>query len=454
MMIIFEGEELFLHYHKGDTDYIIITFLGAYETDIAREKFFLKPIVEKYNISCIGITPKIDNYYLHFDMHEIISLCNNITKDYKKIILIGQSVAGYAVLKYSKQLNADIVLALAPRATLDQDICPITNDSAKIASTLTPEKIKETTIKKDDLQGEVFIVYDPLSPPAWLDKEHIGFLKEQVPHVNFVPTYFTEHLVIFHLQGSQVFKSIIDSLATGSVNDIIQTIVYTKRHHIANILTKTHRFKRRYPFLTYKMLTSEAFSKVRNNDQSLKDYQTRLIICYGLNVSGYQQESSDYLKSIFFYHMQNIPYTEQQSISLNPYPYLINYNGYYLGYNFVTKKLKAMLNIGEIAYCLPLQIYKQNGKIKVICYHNNFVFELKYDDDKELFKLALLSNDYTSDHVKLNFMGYNVYIHTKDKKNYVGINTNNASVYYTSTTTKEWEAFTPISMVSPARIII
>lgn len=447
-MIIFEGKEIILHQHKGETDYIIITFMGAFESNKAHYEFFLKKVVEKYNISCLGFTTTTDHYYLHDDMNEMIALCNEISKDYKKIIIIGLSMGGYAALKYSKQLNADTVLAMTPRCTLDSDIRPLPK-SATATRTLPQEVIKHSTIYENDIQGKIYLVYDPGCTTEDFDVEHIDYLYKLIPQAILVPVYHTGHITIHHLKGSEFFKSIIDALVQGDDQNIIKTITYIKRHHIVNVFTKAQRFMTKYTLLTYKMLTSSAFEKVKNHQLIQDDYCFRLKLCYWLNVKGYQKESSDYLKSIFFYHTQNIPYANQQLMSLPPYPYLINYNGYYLGYNFVTKKLKAMLNIGETAYCLPLQIYEQNGRVKIICIQNNIIFELKYGEDQDLFQLALLSDSYTPDHVKLSFSGYNIFIHQTNKKYYIGIQKFTGALYYTSTSTKEWEAFTPISMNIP-----
>ncbi|MDI2112003.1 hypothetical protein [Commensalibacter nepenthis] len=446
-MIIYEGKELFLHHHEGNTDYIIISFLGAHETNIAKETFFLKPIVEKYNISCLGITPKVDNYYLHSDMHEIISLCNDITKNYKKIILIGQSVAGYAVIKYSKQLNADVVLALAPRATLDQEICTVTDETVKIASALTPEQVKETTIKKDDLQGEIFIVYDPLSRSHWLDKEHIGLLKEQIPHVNFIVTYFTEHLIIFHLLGSQVFKSIIDSLVSGNKQNIVQTINYVRRHHITNIESKVLLLTEKYPYLIYKMLTSQSMSKVRNNHRLFNNNTLILKLCFCLTNKGYQQESSQLLQSIFISktgNLENFFKPNQQLRCLNPYPYLISFHGNFLVYNYNTNKVETAINLDEKPNCAPIQLYNQNGRIKLVCIHHGYLFELEYYDNMS-FNLTSLTNDPIPNQIKLTFSGYMIFIHTSDKKHYIGVNAN-GSIHY-ATKPQGWESFTAIPAI-------
>lgn len=171
-------------------------------------------------------------------------------------------------------------------------------------------------------------------------------------------------------------------------------------------------------------------------------------LAYRLNTKGYQQESSNCLKANFLYHIQNITCPPNQTLlSLNPYPYLISHTGYYLSYNFVTQKLEAMVALAEKAYCLPLQIYKNNGKIRLMCIHNGVIFELKYHDDQSLFSLSLPLDDYTSNHIKLGFSDYRVFIHSINSKGYIAISPDRT--IFAGPQPKEYESFTPISMISP-----
>lgn len=454
-MIVFDGQEIVINYHEGSSDYIFVTFnsLGTNNHE-NKERYFLQPIAEKYNFACLGIITKVNNYYLHPEMQEVIDICNNITKNYKKVIITGLSMGGYGALKYSKALNADVVFPMSPRCTIDLEQQPLYGPEVDIAATLPPEVVKNSTIKADDVGGKVFLVFDPLSPPNNLDIEHLTHLRQELPRARFLPTYFTNHMVIFHLQGSMVFKSIIDALVDGDEDNIVKTVTSVRRHHIKNIIAKTDLFLKKYPYLTYKMLTGPTFDKVKDNHFILDHYQLRLQLCYFLNTQGYQQESSDYLRKIFFYHTQNIPHDKyQQQSELNPYPYLINYHGYYLCYNFVDRKLNSVVCLGEKPYCLPIQLYKEHGKIKLIVIHNGVIFKLTYDDEDELsFNLALLSDEKNDNLVKLSFTHYNVFMHLKHKKRYINIVPGHG--IGSGVEPHISESFTAISMVSPGQTIM
>lgn len=454
-MIIFDGQEVVINYHEGNSDYIFITFnsLGTNNHE-NKESYFLKPIAEKYNFACLGIITKINNYYLHPEIQEVINLCNNITKNYKKIIITGLSMGGYGALKYSKALNADIVFPMSARCTIDIKQQPLYGAEVEIASKLPPEVVKNSTIKTDDVGGKVFLVYDPLSPPNNLDIEHLTHLRQELPRATFLPTHFTNHMVIFHLQGSMVFKSIIDALVAGDEDNIVKTVISVRRHHIKNIIAKSEQFSKKYPYLIYKMLTGPTFAKVKDNHLILDNYKLRLQLCYLLNVQGFQKESSDYLKAIFFYHTQNIPHDQyKEQNGLNPYPYLINYHGYFLCYNFVTKKLNSIVSIGEKPYCLPLQLYKEHGKIKLITIHNGVIFKLTYDDDDDFsFNLSLLSDEKNDNLVKLSYANYNIFMHLKHKKHYINIVPGHGIGSGPKPSTSE--SFTAISMISPEQMIL
>lgn len=449
-MIIFEGEELILHHNKGKTNYIIISFMGTGHKEEANTQYFLKSIVEKKNISCLGMTTKVYQYYIHPEIEVILSLCNEITKDYQKVIVIGLSMGGYAALKYSKRLKADVVFAMAPRCTLDQEVCPLATFPKSVAMTMSPDQVKQSTIRQDDLGGKIYLVYDPLGLPFVYDKENAGFIYNLIPGIIKIPTFFSGHIVITHLQGTNVFLSIIECLAYKTDQDVIKTVTYIRRHHINNILRKFTLINK-YPLLTYKILASKTLTKIRNNNIIYEDYTLRLKLCYLLNTKGYQQESSECLKASFLYNLQNIRYDPNQPIiGLTPYPFLINYHGCYIGYDLINKTLEAITNILQKPFCLPLQIYKQNGKFKVICIHNGVIFELKYTNSSH-FNLTLLSNSYTSDHVKLSFHGNYIFIHPIIRKYYITVTAEN-SIAYDRIAPAEWETFTAVSMVSPSEI--
>lgn len=450
-MIIFKGQEILLHQHKGNTDYIIISFIGAGHNHEADNNFFLKPIVEKYNISCLGITSKIDNYYIHEDMKEVIALCNQIASSYQKVIVVGLCMAAYAALKYSKLLNADTVFAMCPSCTIDPKLLPVHVIASGLAKRLDEKIVTQSSLTQNDFKGKLYIAYDPTVSPDTIDARQVDYLKQLAPQAIYIPAHFTGHNTVAHLQGSQVFKSIIDALAYGTDQDVIKTVIYVRRHHINNISQKADLSIERHPLLIYKLLTSPSFAKVRYNNTLHENYPFRLKLCYSLNTQGYQQESSEYLKATLFYHLQkNCLPPNHHSLTLNPYPYFINYNGCYISYNFINRKLEAIINIAEKPFCLPLQIYKTNGKIKLICVHSGIIFELQYEDSLH-FKLALPSDEYTPDHVKLSFNGYHIFIHCSNKRKYIGI-TPDYSVISTATSPQAWEAFTAISMVSSSEI--
>ncbi|MDI2090195.1 hypothetical protein [Commensalibacter oyaizuii] len=445
-MIIFEGEELVLHYHEGHSDYIIITFNGAYEYHHARNTFFLEPVVKKYDISCIGINSKADLYYLIKEMDRVIDLCNDITKNYNKIIIMGLCMGGYGAIKYSRRLNADVVFTMNPRYTLNEKDYAVVDFVKSIMHNFSQEEIEKSTIQAEDVKGKIYIGHDPIdiSDISKQDRPQKEVLLKILPHAVSVPIYFSGHITIHHLQGSQEMKHIIDALVHGEDQEVVKAVNKVRKHHITNILVKTNALMSKYPLLVYKMLTSLTFQKVKNNHLLLEDYPLRLRLCYLLNTNGYQQESSNYLKLTFFYRlMRTLSLTDIQSASINSYPYVISYNGFYLGYNFITKKIESIVNFYEKKFCLPLQLYKLNGKIRLVCVHQGVIFAIQYGKE-DSFDLVLLPNTTTENSVKISFSDYRLFIQTKSKKQYICVSPNGDIA--TSNQLKEWESFTAIPM--------
>ncbi|NHN85232.1 hypothetical protein GOB93_11345, partial [Acetobacter musti] len=124
-MILYEGEELVVHQAEGDTDYLLVTFVGAWETEHACRTFLAETPVRKNRISCLGITAKVDYWYISPETDHVLSLIRNIAAGYSRIILFGMSMGGHAAIAFSRALNADVVFTGAPKWSLDPEECEI-----------------------------------------------------------------------------------------------------------------------------------------------------------------------------------------------------------------------------------------------------------------------------------------------------------------------------------------
>ncbi|OUI78156.1 hypothetical protein HK18_08875 [Commensalibacter intestini] len=393
-MVIFEGEELLLHYHEGTSDYILITFASADQTDQAHHRYFLQPIAEKYQLSCLGITTKIDNFYQHSDMHHIIPLCNEITQNYQKVIIIGLSMGAYAALKFSAELHANIVFAMGARYTLDASVASVCGIMQRTVDRLDPYSIQETTIHPHEVSGKLYIVHDTYQGLAGyndIDHQHVYQIIEKLPNTVLVPVLFAHHLVVNSLKGSEEFKSILDILVTEDDPKIIRQVVKIRRHHIYNIYSKIVLLINRYPLWIYKLLISKKFSYIKNNDLLFDDYEKNLTLIYLLKIKGHHKESRNLLQICFLRMLLNCSFYEADQtykehmvppdIHTQNLPYLIAHNGFMLVFDQIQKKMIVTRQFVSNMNVIPVRLCEAQGCFKLVCIWEDMLFELKYREE-------------------------------------------------------------------------
>lgn len=451
-MVIFEGEELLLHYHEGTSDYILITFASADQTDQAYHRYFLQPIAEKYQLSCLGITTKVDNFYQHSDMHHIIPLCNEITQNYQKIVIIGLSMGAYAALKFSAELHANIVFAMGARYTLDASIASVCGIMQRTVDRLDPYSIQETTIQPHEVSGKLYIAHDTYQgTPGYndIDHQHAYQIIEKLPNTVLVPVVFAHHLVVNSLKGSEEFKSILDVLVTENDPKVIQQVVKVRRRHINNIYSKILLLINRYPLWIYKLLISKTFSHIKNNQLLFDDDEKILTLIYLLHTRGYHKQSRNLLRICFlrsflgcnFYEADQINKERMNNIGIytKGLPYLIAHSGYFLVFDRFQKKMIAVRDFIANTHYIPVRLYEKQGETQLVCIWEDMLFGLNYDNNRvDLTPLCL--NDKAKDLLIVEKKELTAIIYTPDRQLcfYVESAQNNG---FHKVAPKAWEQF-------------
>ncbi|WP_271834001.1 hypothetical protein [Commensalibacter communis] len=451
MMIIFEGEELLLHFHEAESDYIIISFASADQTEQAYNRYFLKPIVEKYHLSCLGITTKIDNFYQHSDMHHIIPLCNEITQYYKKIIIIGLSMGAYAALKFSAALHANIVFAMGARYTLDAEIAPVCAIMQRTVDRLDPYSIQETTIQPDEVTGKLYIAHDTYHGiPGYndIDHQHANKIIENLPNSVLVPVPFAHHLVVNSLKGSEEFKSILDMLVTEEDHHVIRRVAEVRRYHIYNIYSKILILKDRYPLLIYKLLISKALAQVKNNHIVYDDYVRHLSVIYQLAMRGYIKESRSLLQSCFLRGFLYCSLYEANQINkqfeLHPNPllnqlhYLVAHSGRLLAFDQIQKKITTIHICMHDTHLVPLRLYKN----QLVCVWKEMMFALRYNE-QAISLVPFDADNQANDMLAIEKQDQTVIIYTPERKSCFHVDLEGNSEFC-RVEPREWEKFAVI----------
>ena len=82
-------------------------------------KYYWRQEIKEAGQSGLFITPRESHFYQDATILDILAEQASIIRKFKKVVLFGLDVAGYAAIYFSKLFRADIVVAISPMFTVD-----------------------------------------------------------------------------------------------------------------------------------------------------------------------------------------------------------------------------------------------------------------------------------------------------------------------------------------------
>ncbi len=198
-VIVHAGEEIVVHQNHGTSDYLLVTFCELHNEQLAHAHYFLKPIVEEANVSCIGVMTTVKGFYLSPEMDEVFRIVERERRG-REVVVFGQSMGGYAAIKHSRALQADYVLACSPFFSMDPDELEFPSDrhrkvlmhSMAHHGVVDRPQFKGMRITAADTHGRVVAFFDP---SEFVDVYDADLLRKHLPDAEFVTVPHANHAV-------------------------------------------------------------------------------------------------------------------------------------------------------------------------------------------------------------------------------------------------------------------
>ncbi|MCH4021824.1 MAG: hypothetical protein LKH33_07610 [Acetobacter sp.] len=393
MSIVYEGKELVIHHNVGDTDYLLITFTGVSDYKTAISTFFAQKIVEKYNINCLGITSKVNFWYISEEKNKILEEMKKISYKFKNIIMIGISMGGYAALAWSKELKATSILSMSPKYSLDPDECDI---HRHYVIHHFREQMKGMSIKQNMVSGRIFLAYDPYFEH---DAYHAYLIKTELQKSKlfFSKTFYSGHVVSLSLAGSKEFFSIIEALAFGKDSDVIKILSETRRNNLFNIKERLKLYIEKKPKLVFKSLFSQGVLQNEKNKKIFLDFSFMMKLSYHLSKHKFFSEMQKvYSMACIYYILKNrVKESFLEYCEGNPREFsLVSCHGYILSYNFEENKLIFSNNFKNNDYFVK---FDHSTRYLYLLFRGIKFFILEKDEDISLSQIptvdTLIVND-------------------------------------------------------------
>jgi tetratricopeptide (TPR) repeat protein len=216
-VLIAETKNIELHFQPGTGDVLLITF-ASFAFKANGVKFWGDNLASNLGYPCIGFTDKSSTWYPEAEMRVLAERAEEYLSKYKTILAYGQSMGGYAVLKFAKLLRADFAISMSPQFSIKPADVPF---DRRYHTYYDPTLHETMRIETGPTTCQAIIISDP-----WflLDEEHVRLIRRASPSVITVPAYVTGHSTIDLFANTQRAGDLFKATLAGDAADISRQI--------------------------------------------------------------------------------------------------------------------------------------------------------------------------------------------------------------------------------------
>ncbi len=281
-MIVHAGEEIVVHQNHGASDYLLVTFCELHNEHLAHMHYFLKPIVDEANISCIGVMTTVKGFYLSPEMDEVFRIVERERRG-RKVVVFGQSMGGYAAIKHSRALKADYVLACSPFFSMDPDELEFPSDrhrkilmhSMAHHNVVDRPQFKGMRITAADTHGRVVVFYDP---SEFVDVYDAELLRKHLPDAEFVTVPHANHAVYNSSWRASMFSDLVRATRSEDKRAVVREMNRIRRSNAQFMVRSLRKASQRKPLLCLKALHSPRIAEHLDYKTILNDPLNMLLV--------------------------------------------------------------------------------------------------------------------------------------------------------------------------------
>ena len=199
------------------SDVLLITFdnLGSIG-EYAPPQPWLQGRAAKAGFSILGLMASRKDWYRNDDTPRLLIALRDagLFAGFRRILLVGASMGGFAALTYASLIPGAVVLAFSPQTTLSRQIAPFERRyryAARKWDWSSPAFLDAA--EGASAAAEVHLVYDPFVRE---DKAHA--LRLTGPQVRHYPMGHMGHRAIRGIKTTGMLQTLIEGIATGSLD--------------------------------------------------------------------------------------------------------------------------------------------------------------------------------------------------------------------------------------------
>lgn len=255
--MVFEDRHIRVIHHPGLSDDLLVTF-GDGVTLAEGLRFAVEPPVRKARLSCLGFMAKAKNWYPQRSVAAAVAALRPLLSRYPSRVLHGGSMGGYAAIKYSCLLRAEVVIAFCPQWSIDPADCG--TNSLSRAQSFVAEVNGGMAIRRDDVVGEIFMFVDASHRE---DMFHARAIQAAFPPARIINVPFVGHHVTSIFAGTDMLLRLIGACRAGREDVLRELGRQARLHHKYRIRTTLPQAMERHPLSAMRIAGARAAADVQ-----------------------------------------------------------------------------------------------------------------------------------------------------------------------------------------------
>ena len=305
MPIIFNGQDMVAHHHPGGSAYLLVTFLGAFHEEEADATYLMKDHAERDGIHVVGVTSRVRNLYLSPEIDEVAARVHELRRPGQKVILLGQSIGGFAAIKFADLFGADQVVAFSPIFSVDEtDLCltpAMEGERQILRSAIRFHRVPLDIIRPgmrpgpETCSAPVLIAYDVGNSNDAFAANRFG---ELFPAGRIVRAKNLGHAVFDRLHDSNLFATLLGLLAADDMDGaqlLVERTIRNSEAALTELLVKIARW--RPAMVPVALRTARMRDNLKPDLRRSATFNT--VLAYELTARGDMAGACDHLREIY-----------------------------------------------------------------------------------------------------------------------------------------------------------
>lgn len=232
MEIYYKNNHVMISNDFYDNELLVISFspLVDEKQSVSAEHGFGKTFFQSKKISCIYVIPTWNHWYQYEYVKDAINIVKTVVPNFKKVIIYGVSMGGYAALKYADYLQAANVISISPQAVIAPPLADFDHRFSQFWEKIEYKSDSWLLEKASPIKTTVF--FDRHHD---LDNKHAQIISRNLRHCQMVSLPFSGHEVFAVLNESGILSDFIFSLINkdSPISDLLQ--LYRKNRHKSGV---------------------------------------------------------------------------------------------------------------------------------------------------------------------------------------------------------------------------